>query len=419
MKVMIRTVAVPLRVTAEHVAAFEALRPLVTAAYNDATAYAWEHNIHGSIELHHAVYRDLRAKHGLPSQFVCQIQRAAMGSVASARARRAKGKTVSCPHSERVPLPYDARSMSLRPGLRSVTLATLGERIEVPLCRHKQIARYAGWHTDSGRVRQRSDGRWELLLAFTKDIANVVPATTSVVGCDRGIVNPAVLSTGAFVGDPKWHGIDRQYARTQRSLQRKGTKSAKRRLRARAGKWARFREWSDHNVTAQIVSALPAGTTLVLEDLTNIRTRMRRVRKDTQRRLHAWSFRRQQEMLEYKLPDAGCALAYVDPRYTSQKCSACGHTARANRRSQSVFSCETCGHTEHADLNAAKNIAANWIATQQDGSPPVAARKRQVSPPHVDPDKDARTPKADKGPRAKGSAKTARRRAVKSPKPQG
>lgn len=414
---LVRTVAIPLRVTAAHVAAFEALRPLVTAAYNDAAAYAWEHNVKGAVELHHAVYRTLRAKYPLPSQLICAAQRLAMGSVAGLRERRAKGKTVSCPYSERIAIPYDARSMNLRTGLRAVTFATIGKRIEVPLTRHKQIARYAnaGWHTDSGRVRQISNGSWELLLTFTKDIADVATNPSAAIGCDRGIVNPAVLSTGAFVGDSRWHGIDRQYARTQRSLQRKGTKSSKRRLRAGAGKWARFREWSDHNVTAQIVRALPTGTTLVLEDLTNIRTRMRRVRKDTKRRLHAWSFRRQQEMLEYKLPNAGCAFAYVDPRYTSQKCSACGHTSKNNRRSQSVFSCETCGHTEHADLNAAKNIAANWIATQQNGSPPVAARKRLVNPPHADPAKDARTPKADRGPRAKGSAKTTRRRAVKSP----
>ena len=411
---LVRTVVVPLRVTAEHVAAFEALRPLVTAAYNDAAAYAWEHNIRGSIDLHHAVYRTLRAKYGLPSQLTGNAQRMAMGSVASARARLAKNKPVSCPCSERVPLPYDARCMSLRPGLRTATFATLGKRIEVPLARHKHLARYAGWHTDSGRVRQRSDGQWELLLTYTKDIADVVPNPSAAIGCDRGIVNPAVLSTGAFVGDPRWHGIDRQYARTQRSLQRKGTKSAKRRLRARKRKWSRFREWCDHNTTKRIVEELPAGTTLVLEDLTNIRTRMRRVRKDTQRRLHAWSFRRQQEMLAYKLPNAGCALACVDPRYTSQKCSVCGHTSKKNRRSQSVFCCEKCGHTEHADLNAAKNIAANWIATQQDGSPPVAARKRQVNPPHADPAKDARTPKADRGLRAKGSAKTKPQHFVKS-----
>lgn len=409
-----RTVAVSLRTTAEQAASLAALRPLVTAAYNDAAAYAWEHDVKGAVDLHRGVYRDLRARYGLPSQFVCNVQRLAMGSVAAVRKRRGEEKPVACPRAERIPIPYDARSMALRPGRRSVTLATLGKRVDVPLRRHKQLARYADWHTDTGRVRQRSDGAWEILLTFTKDVTDVVPNRSAVVGCDRGIVNPAVLSTGRFLGDPRWHGRDRQYARTQRSLQRKGTQSAKRRLRRRAGKWSRFRAWCDHNVTSQIVRGLPSGTTLVLEDLTNIRTRMRRVRRDTRRRMHAWSFRRQQEMLAYKAPEHGARVVYVHPAYTSQKCSGCGHTARANRASRSRFVCVECGHGQHADWNAARNIAANWIASQVTGDPPVATRTSHVNPPHADRVK-SRAPKTGRGLRASGSAKATPKDVAKSP----
>ena len=48
----------------------------------------------------------------------------------------------------------------------------------------------------------------------------------------------------------------------------------------------------------------------------------------------------------------------VNPAYTSQRCSACGHTVRENRPTQARFECEACGHSENADLNAAKNIRA-------------------------------------------------------------
>ena len=77
----------------------------------------------------------------------------------------------------------------------------------------------------------------------------------------------------------------------------KAKKAPKRRLRQRAGKWSRFRAWCDHHVTSQILAECPRGTTLAPEDLTDIRGRGRRFRKDTRRRLHAWSFRRQQEKL--------------------------------------------------------------------------------------------------------------------------
>jgi transposase len=46
----------------------------------------------------------------------------------------------------------------------------------------------------------------------------------------------------------------------------------------------------------------------------------------------------------------------VDYRYTSQRCSCCGHTAKENRKSQAGFVCLACGYEDHADVNAAKNI---------------------------------------------------------------
>jgi putative transposase len=60
--------------------------------------------------------------------------------------------------------------------------------------------------------------------------------------------------------------------------------------------------------------------------------------------------------LEYKQLWNGGHLVKIDPRYTSQKCSKCGHTHKNNRKSQSKFVCVKCSHSENADINAAKNI---------------------------------------------------------------
>jgi putative transposase len=48
----------------------------------------------------------------------------------------------------------------------------------------------------------------------------------------------------------------------------------------------------------------------------------------------------------------------VRPAFTSQRCSACGQVDRDSRESQAVFRCTACGFAGHADVNAAKNIAA-------------------------------------------------------------
>jgi putative transposase len=72
-------------------------------------------------------------------------------------------------------------------------------------------------------------------------------------------------------------------------------------------------------------------------------------------------------LLIYKTADAGRSVILVDPHHTSQRCSACGHTAQENRRSQAEFRCTACGHLAHADINAARNVLR-------------AGRARQASP---------------------------------------
>ena len=72
-----------------------------------------------------------------------------------------------------------------------------------------------------------------------------------------------------------------------------------------------------------------------------------------------FEFRRQ---LDYKAAWNGGRLVAVPPQYTSQECSACGHTAKANRRSQECFICTACGFDKHADWNAAINIRRAGLA---------------------------------------------------------
>src|SRR3990172_11368489 len=52
----------------------------------------------------------------------------------------------------------------------------------------------------------------------------------------------------------------------------------------------------------------------------------------------------------------GKSVVTIDPRYTSQKCSNCGHIYKGNRKGNS-FKCVKCGFSLPADLNAARNIA--------------------------------------------------------------
>jgi putative transposase len=57
----------------------------------------------------------------------------------------------------------------------------------------------------------------------------------------------------------------------------------------------------------------------------------------------------------------------VQPAYTSQCCSACGHVDRKSRESQAVFRCTACHFACNADVNAARNIAAGHAVKARGG----------------------------------------------------
>lgn len=86
-----------------------------------------------------------------------------------------------------------------------------------------------------------------------------------------------------------------------------------------------------------------------------------------------WGMFRQ--FLAYKLKyNYGTELIEVNPQYTSQKCSGCGHIHANNRKNQASFRCVKCGLSMNADLNASLNIKAAGLAVLAcgvDGMPSI------------------------------------------------
>ena len=72
--------------------------------------------------------------------------------------------------------------------------------------------------------------------------------------------------------------------------------------------------------------------------------------------INTWEFYQLQTMIEYKSKICGIKVSYIDPKYTSQKCSKCGLIGNRNGK-KFVCSNENCKHVDHADSNAAFNIA--------------------------------------------------------------
>ena len=86
--------------------------------------------------------------------------------------------------------------------------------------------------------------------------------------------------------------------------------------------------------------------------------------------------------LERKFAYKAGELRFVEPAYTSQACSQCGHTAKSNRPSQAVFACGACGFQANADHNAAINILvrAGLPAASVPARGTAAARRGALPP---------------------------------------
>ena len=97
--------------------------------------------------------------------------------------------------------------------------------------------------------------------------------------------------------------------------------------------------------------------TIKLEDLKGITKNTVKKSKAFNQKLFTWAFYQLRTFITYKAKIEGIPILIVNPAYTSQTCSCCGHISKNNRLDQSHFKCTKCGHESNADYNAAINIS--------------------------------------------------------------
>ena len=352
-----------LDVTSDQAALLTDTAAQFTAVFNAVCRYGWDHGEQNGVRLHHALYYPFKAQYpALVSDLHIQARVKATEAVKSALALAKKGKRVSCPTSVVCPPRYNLHTYKVDWESRTVRMSTTGGRQTVRFSVPAYAARYVQAVTGvaTADLIQR-DGRWWLHIVVTLPAPAIAP-TDAVVGVDLGLAQPAVTSNAQFLGQKRWRNREARLFKLKRALQKRGTKSAKRHLRKLRRTQARFRRDCDHVLSKQIVQSTPPGGIIVLENLKEIRDRVK-VRKGAQaRRLHSWSFAQLKSFVSYKAEERGCTVVSVDPRHTSLACSRCGHQARNNRRSRAWFHCRQCGFSLHADLNGARNIAAKYQA---------------------------------------------------------
>ena len=181
---------------------------------------------------------------------------------------------------------------------------------------------------------------------------------TGYLGCDLGIKNILVDSTGESYSGGFLNGLRKRHSRLRAKLQVIGTRSARRLLKKRSKLERRFARDINHQISKRVVAkAKRHSVAIVLEDLKGIRTKLR-FRKPHRRQAHSWAFGQLRSFIEYKAKLAGVPLVLVDARNTSITCPACGYVDKKNRITQELFICVRCGFGGPADAIAARNIAS-------------------------------------------------------------
>lgn len=357
---MQRTIRVKLNPTSKQAETLFETMKQHTECFNTVAKIGYEHQEKNGVRLHQETYYDLRKQYpALPSQLIITARMRATESVKSALAREKKGLRASCPRADLVPIRYDNRSYGIKNGVVGFATIAGRQKMSFELHPHAESIWKKVIGIDSADLIYRKSKFWLHVAVTLPDVE--FQLSGRVVGVDMGLRRPAVTSQNQFLGERRWEEIDNRYFRLKRSLQAKGTCSAKRHLKKLAGKVNSFRRDCDHVLSRRIIDSVEPGTVIAIEDLTNIRKRKGRGRQ-FKRALHSWSFAQLRSFLEYKAEEKGCKVEVIDPRYTSQSCSKCGYTHKSNRPSQSLFKCKSCGFELNADLNASRNIAQKYLA---------------------------------------------------------
>ncbi|MCW2623713.1 MAG: transposase [Mycobacterium sp.] len=247
----------------------------------------------------------------------------------------------------------------------------------------------------SYRVTRDRAGRWHVAFAHIPDPI-FGPGDCSVVGIDRGVAVSAALSTGELLHAPaltpgeskRLTVLQQRLARCQRgSNRRKATKRAIAKLKARERD--RRKDWVEKTTTD-----LARRFDVIRVEALDVRAMTRSVRgtveqpgagvaqkRGLNRAISRSGWGPLLARLQHK---AFGRVEQVPAAYTSQRCSACGHVAPGNRKSQAVFECEACTAGRcNADVNAVRNIAAGRAVTARGdlGTSRSANREPQLCSP--------------------------------------
>lgn len=333
----------------EHSTLVETLRRC-NAACDRISKVAFDTQTFRQFDLHARVYHHVKAETGLNANHVVR----AIAKVAHAYQLDSKTLRTFAPLGG-IELDKDLLTWKVEPQVVSINTARGRLKLRF-LCSPQQKERLRGKRGQADLLLL--DGAFYLSVAVrVQEKAPFSPQ--GVIGIDLGIVNVAADSEGNVYTGEAVKKTRKKYRKLRQTVQPKKTRSARKKLQKMSRRETRFVKNENHCISKKLVQlAIDGQKALACETLTGIRQRGNRFYRAMRTELNAWAFLQLKLFLSYKSKQAGVTLIEVDPRYSSQTCSRCGHCERANRKTQESFRCVCCGFQALADFNAALNLKA-------------------------------------------------------------
>ena len=255
---------------------------------------------------------------------------------------------------------------------QALSINTLGERTKCTF----EGNHFAGYLDGSYRLGTAKlvelKGQWYLHIPVTKAVEDFQKKDIRhVVGIDRGLRFLAVSydeqGKTEFVSGKKIITKRHKFQEVRRQLQYKGTKSAKRKLKAISGRENRWMSDVNHQISKTLVQKYGKDTLFVLEDLAGVSFEESNLSRTTKQNyeLRSWAFYQLEQFLTYKAHENRSEVLKVSARYTSQRCPKCGTIRKENRNHHKhLYSCQ-CGYESNDDRIGAMNIqllGTMWIS---------------------------------------------------------
>ncbi len=243
-----------------------------------------------------------------------------------------------------------------------ISMNVLGQRIKVSYNTHFNDILLRDDVTLGTATLVQLKHKWYLHIAYTQEVPEWQSDTNqNVIGIDRGLRQ--IMTTydnrdkTKFFNGKKIAYQRRKYHYLRQQLQRKNTKSAKRKLKRLAQQENRWMNDVNHCLSKTLVDNYGQNSLFVLEDLTNITFERKMRTKRQTNELHSWAFYDLQMKLAYKAQRNGSNIITVSAKYTSQRCPKCGIVKKSNRDHHlHLYKCVNCGFKTNDDRIGAMNL---------------------------------------------------------------